>query len=98
MVITNETPEKKLMYAIIESAMNDLARFPKTNAYYQNAYTWLRDTTPSDYLCSFENICLVLDLNADYMRKGILKWAEEKRKERNKRKISGMLEDIIRAK
>ncbi len=69
---TKLEPEKKLMCAILEDAVDVLdknrkARTSKGMELYQDTIRWIeeRDT---DGLFSFENICDVLGFNSNYLR------------------------------
>jgi hypothetical protein len=67
--------ERRLMIAILEDAL-DVYRKQLTaedthgRQLFREAEEWLEDTQAND-LFSFENICDVLDLNSEYIRRGL---------------------------
>ena len=75
--------EERLLYAMLESAIEDyqkyfLATENKGKALFQQAEEWFFETDSSSEF-SFESICEYLNLNACYVRKGLLNWKKEKR-------------------
>ena len=77
-------PEKKLMLAVLEDAVYcfqnyTFARDTKGKALFREAEEWITDKD-NDPPFSFENICWILGLNSDYVRRGLLRWKEEKMK------------------
>lgn len=72
--------EERLMLAVLESATKDFqkyinARDKKAKLLFSQAEEWFL-TKDSDSLFSFENICEVLRLQPNYLRKGLLRWKE----------------------
>jgi hypothetical protein len=81
-------PEKKLMLAALEDAVNCFQRYVsprnrKERALFNETEAWICDENGSD-LFSFVNICEVCNLNPDYVRKGLLCWKRRKRAELQK--------------
>jgi len=82
--------ETLLMLAVLEEAIDSYKRFlfakdRKAQKLFAEAESWILDRV-DDALFSFENVCDVLGLSADYLRGGLLSWKEEqlaKQKEDN---------------
>jgi hypothetical protein len=67
--------ERRLMVAVLEQAVNDYrtcrsTRDPKRQSLFREVAGWFT-SRESTYLYSFENVCDVLELNADYVRRGL---------------------------
>src|SRR5919197_4058402 len=83
------TGEEKLMLAVLEHAIEYfqkyvLAKHENDKKLFQEAEEWILDKN-SDWLYSFENICEVLGLNPDYMRRGLMGWKETRFKHHARR-------------
>jgi hypothetical protein len=70
--------EHRLMVAILEDAIDvyrkqAAARDTRKRHMFEDAEAWIenRDAT---WIFSFENICAVLDLDSEYLRKGLHDW------------------------
>ena len=75
-------PEKVLMLAILEDAIhcfqdNLLAQNVRSRRLFEEAEEWIVEAD-GDWVFSFENICEALGFNAAYVRKGLLRWTENK--------------------
>jgi hypothetical protein len=75
-------PEKRLMMAVLEDAIAcyqkyAFARDPRGKAMFRDAEEWIEETG-AGWLFSFENVCDVLGLNADYLRRGLRRLVETK--------------------
>ena len=86
----NSEPEKKLMLAILEDAIDCFqkyifARDGRGKGIFREAEDWILEEN-SDLLFSFENIWEVLGFNPKYVRKGLLLWKEMKLAERSRSK------------
>jgi hypothetical protein len=92
-------PEKRLMLAILEDAINCyqdhlLARRSKARRLFTEAEEWVLEKG-SDWIFSFKNICETLGFNPEYVRHGLLGWKEKKTvkypdsKYRQRKKIAG---------
>ena len=74
--------EERLLYAMLESAIEDYQKFvsatdKKGKNLFQQAEEWFFETdSPSDL--SFESLCDYLQINASYVRRGLLNWKKEK--------------------
>jgi hypothetical protein len=70
--------ERRLMLAVLEDAVDSyrkyaLARDPREQACFLEAKEWFVSDDRS-WLFAFENICDVLEMNAEYLRGGLDKW------------------------
>ena len=70
--------ERRLMLAVLEDAVDSyrkhaMARDPRDQACFLEAKEWFVSDDRS-WLFAFENICDVLEMNADYLRSGLDKW------------------------
>jgi hypothetical protein len=68
-------PEQALMLAVLEDAIFCVQRHGRISRSKacREAVDWILEKN-SDQLFSFENICAVLLLDAEYLRKGLLTW------------------------
>src|SRR5581483_3568484 len=78
--------ERRLMIAVLEDAVDvyrkqAAAQDSRVRGLFRDAEEWIEDTEKS-WLYSFENICDVLDLDADYLRRGLHRWKERARRAR----------------
>lgn len=70
--------EKRLMLAVLENALDSyqkyvFARDGQGRQMFDEAVEWL-DSTNADWLFSYRNICETLDINPDYLRRGLEGW------------------------
>src|SRR5881409_106123 len=70
--------ERRLMIAVLEHAVDVYrkqagAKDPRGQQLFQEAEVWIEDSDRS-WLFSFQNICDVLDIDADYLRRGLRLW------------------------
>jgi len=75
-------PEKKLMLAVLEDAINCfqanvMAERGRPKKLFNETVGWFLDRD-DDWPFSFESVCGVLRLNPDYVRRGLLRWKEKK--------------------
>ena len=71
-------PEKRLMLAILEDAISCfqaglVARSNRQQALCREADEWIFENE-REWPFSFENLCEALDLDAGYIRKGLIRW------------------------
>lgn len=71
-------PEKRLMLAVMEDAIATFQKsLPEANRrqrrLLRETEEWIQATDTS-WPFSFENICAALDIEVDYLRKGLFKW------------------------
>jgi hypothetical protein len=76
--------EKRLMRAILESAIEDLQKYAaaknhKGKMLYQQAEEWMLDTD-SEWFLSFNSICETLALSPDQLRRALLRRRHTKQK------------------
>jgi hypothetical protein len=74
-------PEKRLMMAILEDGVycfqdNVLAQSGKSKKLFQDAEEWLFKEG-SDWIFSFRNLCELLELDAEYLRAGLMLWKQK---------------------
>jgi len=72
--------ERLLMLAVLEDAIDCYQKFahshdPRGELMFQEACEWVGSSDRS-WLFSFENICDTLEINADYVRRGLREWRE----------------------
>jgi hypothetical protein len=77
---TEHDAERRLMIAVLEDAVDvyrkqAAATEARGQQLFREAEEWIDDTDRT-WLFSFENICDVLDLDADYLRRGLRAWKE----------------------
>ena len=77
------SPERDLMLAILEEALNDYqgcwkARDNKARKRFADARAWIMNTD-SEWIFSFINCCEVLGIQPDCLRRGLLRWKQGKR-------------------
>jgi hypothetical protein len=76
--------EKRLMLAILESALDDLEKYAsakgrKGRALYEAAEEWILDTA-SDWFYSFNNVCETLALSPDQVRRALVRRQQTRQK------------------
>ena len=74
--------ERRLMLAVLEDAVEcyqkyALARDPRGRLLFDDACDWI-ESGERDWPFSYENICEVLGLNPEYIRRGLSKWRQQK--------------------
>jgi hypothetical protein len=72
------SPERDLMLAILDEALNDYqrcwkARDRKARQRFADARAWILNTD-SEWIFSFINCCEVLGIESDYLRQGLRLW------------------------
>jgi hypothetical protein len=77
-------PERRLLVAVLEQGVNDYlkhagAREPRELELWHEVEAWVEDRDAS-WLFSFENICHVLELEPDYLRRGLHTYKERARR------------------
>jgi hypothetical protein len=77
---TEHDGERRLMIAVLEDAVDVYrkqagARDPRGEQLFREAEEWIEDPDRT-WLFSFRNICDVLDIDADYLRRGLHGWKE----------------------
>jgi hypothetical protein len=82
---TEFTGERRLIIAVLEDAVDvyrkhAASREGRGRQLFREAEAWIEDTDRG-WFFSFENICDVLGLDADYLRRGLRAWKERARGE-----------------
>lgn len=72
--------EKRLMLAVLEDAVDCYQKFAfarevRGRELFAEAEEWLFSSDNS-WVFAFENICETLELNADYIRRGLQEWRQ----------------------
>ena len=75
-------PEKALMRAVLEDAVccsqkYVLVRDRRGRTLFKETASWIFDDDDSQVF-SYRNACDVLGIDADYLRRGLLRWKEER--------------------
>jgi len=75
---THLQPEKRLMLAVLEDGVASFqkyvtARDGRGKRFFRETEEWILEE-PSERLFSFANVCEVLGFNADYLRRGLMRW------------------------
>lgn len=89
--------ERLLMLAVLEDAIDcyqkyAFSRDPRGKQMFDEAGEWV-SSTDRGWLFSFENICDTLEINADYVRRGLDEWrAQGQRPQRAMALIEGAAE------
>jgi len=76
--LTHLQPEKRLMLAVLEDGVACFqkyvaARDGRGKRIFQETEEWVLEE-PSERLFSFGNVCETLGFNADYLRRGLMRW------------------------
>lgn len=74
--------ERRLMLAVLQDAVEcyqkyALARDPRGVELFKDASEWI-ESGEREWPFSYENICEVLGLNPEYIRKGLSKWRQQR--------------------
>jgi len=75
---TEQEPERRLAVAVLQDAVECFqkymdARDRKTRQLYLDAETWILSADRS-WPFSFDNICDLLQIDPEYLRRGLLQW------------------------
>ena len=81
--------ERLLMLAVLEDAVDCYqkyahARDPRGRVMFNESREWVTSADRT-WLFSFENICDTLEINADYVRRGLREWRERNQNGRRPR-------------
>jgi len=74
--------ERRLMLAVLQDAVEcyqkyALARDPKGRMLFEDAEEWI-DMREREWPFSYENICEILGLHPEYIRRGLSKWRQQR--------------------
>ena len=83
---TEHEGERRLMIAVLEDAVETYrkqasAKESRGQQLFREAEEWIEDSDRS-WLFAFENICDVLDINAEYLRRGLHSWKQRAHSDR----------------
>src|SRR5437867_8010346 len=89
--------ERRLMIAVLEDAVDVYRKQvgshePRGQLLFQEAEQWIEDADRT-WLFSFQNICDVLDIDADYLRRGLRVWKQRAQGGRRGQIVSLRTED-----
>lgn len=87
---TDLDPERMLMLAVLEDAVacfrkHVFARDSRGKKLLRDAEDWILEQD-SDWFFSFENICGLLGIDADYLREGLMCWKQKQLARRRRAK------------
>jgi hypothetical protein len=76
--------ERRLMVAVLEDALHCFQKYvdavdPKHRELFLDAEQWITTDNPM-WFFSFANVCTTLDLDPDYVREGLVKWRDARRR------------------
>jgi len=76
--------ERRLVVAVLEDALHCFQKYidtqnAKQHQLFLDAEEWIMGDNPT-WFFSFPNVCDTLDLDPDYMRKGLTKWRDAHRR------------------
>jgi hypothetical protein len=74
-------PEKELMLALLQDAVHCYRKYSAAcdragRERFREAQSWIMDTS-TEGIFAFENVCDVLGIDPDYVRKGLRQWSEK---------------------
>jgi hypothetical protein len=74
--------ERRLMLAVLEDGVSCFQKYagatrPRGRRLFQEAEDWLFEEGDSGWPFSFESICSVLGINADYFRQQLKRWKQQ---------------------
>lgn len=75
-------PERRLVIAVLQDAVDCFqkhlqARDHKARQLYLDAEEWICSTDRS-WPFAFENVCDLLQINSEYLRRGLMKWRDRR--------------------
>jgi hypothetical protein len=84
-------PEYLLVIAMLQDAIECFQKYrwavdDNGRQLYQDAHEWIT-SDDRNWPFSFENVCLLVNLNPDYVRAGLLRWGERADAERRRNKV-----------
>ena len=74
--------ERRLMLAVLQDAVEcyqkyALARDPRGRVLFEDAHEWI-ESGEREWPFAYVNICEVLSLNPEYIRRGLSKWRQQR--------------------
>ncbi|HUK41693.1 MAG TPA: hypothetical protein VLX11_11630 [Candidatus Acidoferrales bacterium] len=87
-------PEKVLLLAILEDAIHGFENYRSATdragrERFKEAEEWIM-RSGNDWIFSFDNVCALLDLNPQYLRRGLVARQEQERKTHKRHKRSNL--------
>lgn len=84
-------PEYNLILAMLQDAVECFQKYrfttdPNGRELYEDAYGWIV-STDRIWPYSFDNICMILRFDPDYLRQGLLRWGEREDERRRQGKV-----------
>jgi hypothetical protein len=81
------------MVAVLEDALHCYQKYvdsedPKHRQLFREAAEWVSGDNPT-WFFSFPNVCDTLDINPDYVREGLFKWRDTRRRAAASRPAAG---------
>jgi hypothetical protein len=81
-------PEQKLMFAILEDAIdcyrtNVLTHNGKGKTLFYETESWIVESG-SDWIFSFDSVCEALGFNPEYIREGLFRWKDNSRQRQSR--------------
>jgi len=76
--LLEKQPEHRLLWAVLQDGLETYMKYSTATSrhgrrLFQEAEEWImQDESP--WLCSFVNICQILDLDPGYLRRGLHRW------------------------
>lgn len=82
-------PERRLVIAVLQDAVDCfqkhmLSRDRKQQQLFRDAEEWISSTDRS-WPFSFENVCDLLQINSEYLRRGLITWKDQELKAHSER-------------
>jgi hypothetical protein len=86
-----QEPERRLVIAILEDAVDCyfkhlFARDRKAQQLFEDAEAWIL-SEDREWPFSFENVCDLLNLNPEFLRRGLVQWKENRLAEHSRGKV-----------
>lgn len=98
---STQEPERRLVIAILEDAVDCFtkhvfARDRRGQQLFRDADEWIRDSD-REWPFAFENVCDLVGLDAEYLRRGLQRWRERAIAQRTGNKVVpiGLPRDLV---
>lgn len=87
-------PEKALLWAVLEDAVGCVLKFHSAQdrigkKQFQETEEWIMQSG-SDWFFSFENVCELLELDPEYLRRGLRQWTAKGRRQKKVARHPGL--------
>lgn len=75
---TQRSPQSRLLWAVLQDGIKTYMKYAASTdkrsiRVYNEARDWIMQDDPT-WVCSFVNICHILDLHPEYIRDGLERW------------------------